>query len=350
MMTTFENRALSRRTLLKSGAFFAAWGAMEATGRGAEQGPKYDGLRSDKWLGKIETVTKVADRKVFTEGPAVDKAGNVFFTNVPASKILRWDVKARRLTVFRESSHQANGLCFDQKGRLLACEGAAGRVTRTDLKTGEIEVLADKYNELPLAPPNDLCLDAKGRVYFTSRPGETDPEKGNVNAVYRSDPDGSLTQVLRWPDIHMPNGIELSPDEKTLYVIESHPDAKRHRDIRAYDVRPDGSLANERVLFNFHPGRSGDGLCIDVEGNLYVAAGLHKTRNTSETLDTRPGIHVITPRGELVAFRETPEDTITNCAFGGEDLRTLYITCGTLLLSLRTQIAGKVATRQRNDQ
>lgn len=143
----------------------------------------------------------------------------------------------------------------------------------------------------------------------------------------------------------MPNGIVTSPDNKTLYLIEAHPDADHHRDIRAYDLQADGSVANERVLIDFYPGRSGDGMCIDAEGNLYVAAGLHKTRNTSETLDTRPGIHVISPAGKLVAFRETPEDTITNCTFGGEDLRTLYIACGTLLLSIRTQIPGKASYR-----
>ena len=132
-----------------------------------------------------------------------------------------------------------------------------------------------------------------------------------------------------------------SKDNKTLYLIEAHPDADHHRDIRAYDLAEDGSLSNERILINFYPGRSGDGMCIDAEGNLYVAAGLHATRETSETLDTRPGIHVISPAGELVAYRETPVDTITNCTFGDDDLRTLYVTCGKYLVSMRTQIPGK---------
>ena len=88
-------------------------------------------------------------------------------------------------------------------------------------------------------------------------------------------------------------------------------------------------------------------MCIDNQGNLYVAAGLHKTRDTSETLDTRPGIHVISPAGRLVAFRETPEDTITNCTFGGEDLKTLYVTCGTKLLAIPTSIAGKASYKPK---
>ena len=86
-------------------------------------------------------------------------------------------------------------------------------------------------------------------------------------------------------------------------------------------------------------------MCIDAAGNLYVAAGLHKTRGTSETLDTRPGIHVVSPQGRLIAYRETPEDTITNCTFGGADLRTLYVTCGSKLLSIRTDIPGKASYR-----
>lgn len=303
----------------------------------------YEGLESAKYLGAVQVLATVEARKVFTEGPADDGAGNLFFTNVAANQILKWNQRTKQLSVFRDNSNAANGLYFDAKGRLLACEGGKGRVTRTDLSTGAIEVLASEFNGFPLASPNDICTDARGRIYFTSRPGGEDPTKGNVNAVYRIDTDGSLHQVLHWPEIHMPNGIVVSPDNKTLYVIESHSGADRHRDIRAYDLQPDGGLQNERVLIDFYPGRSGDGMCIDSAGNLYVAAGLHKTRKTSETLATKPGIHVISPSGKLLAFRETPVDTITNCSFGGKDLRTLFVTCGDKLLSIPTTIPGKAS-------
>jgi gluconolactonase len=170
-------------------------------------------------------------------------------------------------------------------------------VTRIDLASEKLEVLADKFNGFPLAPPNDLCLDKLGRIYFTSRPGTKDSSQGNVNAVYRIDASGAVEQILKWPEIHMPNGIDLSRDGRTLYLIESHPDAQHHRDIRAFDLGLDGRVSNERVVIDFSPGRGGDGMCIDSQGNLYVAAGLHATRKTSETLDTKPGIHVIhTPR------------------------------------------------------
>ncbi len=345
-----SHAAHTRRRFLQRGAALGA--GLWATARFSPLGTapanaaggiadRYAGLQTDKYLGPVEVLATIEDREVFTEGPAGAPDGTVYFTNVPVNKILKWDPATKQLSVFRDNSNQTNGLYFDAQGRLLCCEGGAKRITRTDMTTGKIEVLADKFNGFPFAAPNDLCTDGAGRIYFSSRPGGEDPTKGNVNAVYRLDPAGQVTQVLHWPNIHMPNGIVTSPDNKTLYVIESHPNADHHRDIRAYDLASDGSLSNERVLINFYPGRSGDGMCIDAQGNLYVAAGLHKTRKTSETLDTKPGIHVISPEGKLLAFRETPVDTVTNCAFGGKDLSTLYVTCGNLLLAIPSKIPGK---------
>jgi gluconolactonase len=317
--------------------------AVEPTAESKVEAPaRYRGLSNDKYF--AEERVRVAREVTFLEGPVVDGSGKVFFSNIPAERILTWDPKAARLTVFRENSNQANGLRFDADGRLLACEGG-GRVTRTDLKTGKVTVLVDQYQGKPLGAPNDLEIDGKGRVYFTSRLNNRDPKKGNVNAVYRIDPDGTVARILAWPDIDMPNGIATSPDDKVLYLIDADGGEKQARRIRAYDLKADGTVANERLVYDFYPGRSGDGMKIDAEGNLYVAAGLHRRRGSSETLDTRPGMHVITPKGKLVAFLETPEDTITNCAFGGDDLRTLYVTCGKLLLSVRTRIPGKAAYR-----
>jgi len=339
--STATGNPLSRRMFLNT---LAATSAASAGWCGAsnpdQKAQRYQKLKSRDYLGTVQVETRIHNKRVFTEGPAVDRSGNVYFTNVPMEQILRWDPRGKQLTVFREKSRKANGLLFDAQNRLLACEGGAGRVTRTDITSGKREVLADTYNGFPFAAPNDLVLDQRGRLYFTSRPGVEDPQKGNPNAVYRLDPDGRVTQLLRWPQVHMPNGIVISPDDKTLYLIEAHPDAKHNRNILAFDLHPDGSLSNRRVLIDFYPGRSGDGMCIDSQGNLYVAAGLHKTRKTSETLDTRPGIHVIAPDGRLLAFRETPEDTITNCSFGGPDGKTLYVTCQTYLLSIRTTIPG----------
>ena len=340
----------SRRSFLKTGAAFAAGltfsGTVNELARAGVKGNRYAGLKSGKYLGTVRVETKIVDKEIFTEGPAADREGNLFFTNTKASKILKWDPQTKRLTVFRENSGAANGLLFTPSGDMLACEVGGGRVTRTNMKTGKITVIADKYNGLPFASPNDVALDAKGRIYFTSRPEMKG--KTNANAVYRVDPGGKVTQLLASPQgTDMPNGIVTSPDDKTLYLIEAHPDADHLRNIRAFDLNADGSLSGARVHINFYPGRSGDGMCIDAEGNLYVAAGLHQLRGTSETLDTRPGIHVISPAGKLIGYAETPEDTITNCSFGGTDLRTLYVTCGTVLLSIRTNIPGKPAYRPK---
>jgi gluconolactonase len=112
------------------------------------------------------------------------------------------------------------------------------------------------------------------------------------------------------------------------------------RMLRAYDLQADGSVTNMRVFHTFSPGRSADGMCMDSGGNVYAAAGLHQRRGTSETLDTRCGVHVFSPQGKLIRFIPIPEDTITNCAFGGSDLKTLYVTAGKGVYQAKVDIAG----------
>lgn len=278
---------------------------------------------------------EIAATVAFTEGPAVDADGNVYFSELRSQRIYKLATSGA-LSVFREDSNGANGLVFDSEWRLLACEASRDkpRVTRTDLKTGRVEVLADRYEGQPLNSPNDLTIDGKGRVYFTDQ-----GRRGNA-AVYRIDPDGKLTRILAAPEIQTPNGIVVSPDDRTLYLVESNGEEGGARMIRAYDLQPDGTPVNMRVFYNFYPGRSADGMSIDTEGNIYAAAGLHRTRGTSETLDTRPGIHVISPMGRLLEYIPIPEDTVTNCAFGGPDMKTLYVTAGKTLFRVRTKISG----------
>lgn len=319
-------------TLGVTGLFTPGWAAAENL---------YSSLQTEKYLGTAEIAATVEAPKIFTEGPIADPAGDIYFTNVPANQILKFTVHDRTLQIAVENSNAANGLAFDAQGRLIACEGGLndrGRVTRRDLKTQKLEILADAYEGHPLGAPNDLTLDSRGRIYFTSRMAGTDTK--NVNSVYRIDPDGKLTRILAAPEIDMPNGVEVTQDDKWLYLVESDGRADRSRNIKRYPLDQHGSVKDGKRLINFYPGRSGDGLCLDVAGNLYVAAGLHKLRNTSETLDTKPGIHVITPEGKLVGFVQTPEDTITNCAFGGPDMNTLFVTCGRYLLRIPAKIPG----------
>lgn len=287
----------------------------------------------------------VATTIAFTEGPTVAEDGVLYFTDLGNNRIMRLSTDGE-LSTFRQPSNDANGLIFDSEWRLLACEGGDGetglpRVTRTDLATGEVEVLADGYEGLELHRPNDLTIDGQGRIYFTDRPGPNPrPEQTGVHGVYRIDPDGTIERILTEPEVVRPNGVVISPDDATLYVIETEQSAPGPRMIRAFDLSPEGTAGNMRVFHDFHPGRSGDGMTIDTAGNLYVAAGLNRLRGTSETLDTVAGIFVFSPAGELLRHIPIPEDTITNAAFGGPDLRTLYVTAGKTVFSLRTEIEG----------
>ena len=272
----------------------------------------------------VQTATTVA----FTEGPTVDRDGTVYFTDIVNSRIMTLAPDGA-LSTFRQPSNRANGLIFDSEWRLLACEGGEGalspRVTRTNMETGEIEVIADGYEGEPLQQPNDLTLDGLGRIYFTDRPvlhpaierthdglgrlyltegPGLDPasERTGVHGVYRVDPDGTIERILTEPEIERPNGIVIAPDDRTLYLIEAHPGEGGARMIRAYDLSDEGTVSNMRVFHDFYPGRSGDGMTVDSEGNLYVAAGLIRLRGTSETLDTKCGVHVFSPDGQLKEF------------------------------------------------
>jgi gluconolactonase len=284
---------------------------------------------------------EIATTVAFTEGPTVDRDGNVYFTELVFQRIMKLTPKGV-LTVFREGSNNANGMLIDPQGRLVICEGASSQrmgvlqtfkpqVTRTDLKTGTIEVLASGYQGKPFDGPNDVTIDSKGRLYFTDLTG---------GAVYRIDAPGQIVRILTTPEIQRPNGIQISPDDSTLYLIEANGAQGGARMIRAFDLRPDGTVANMRVHYNFYPGRSADGMSIDSQGNLYASAGMGQLRGTSETLDTKTGIYVISPKGSLLKFIPIAEDYITNNAFGGPDMKTLYVTAGKTLYKLQTDIAG----------
>jgi gluconolactonase len=277
----------------------------------------------------------------FTEGPTEYRDGSIFFTEARADRIMRYYPAERRTETFDEDANGANGLIFDSEWRLVACEGDPPQVTRTNLETGDVEVLASTYEGKRLNQPNDVTFDSQGRLYFTDRPrANPEPDQTAVHGVYRIDTDGSVHRILTDPDIEKPNGIAISPDDTMLYLIESHPDAGKARMIRAYDLEEDGSVANMRVFHDFSPGRSGDGMTIDASGNLWVAAGLNRTRGTSETLDTKAGVYVFSPAGEQLDFYPINEDTVTNVTFAGEGLTTLYLTAGDKLYRIETDTAG----------
>lgn len=265
------------------------------------------------------------DAGFFTEGPAVAPDGSVYFSDITASArskeaghIWRWDPRTGSTQIFRSPSGMANGLAFDSQGRLVAAEGAdrgGRRVTRTDMRTGRSEVLANSFNGKPLNSPNDLAVDAQDRIYFTDpRYVGTEPVEQPVQGVYRIDGDGSLHRII--DDAGKPNGIAISPDQKTLYVATTDPDAA----ILAYDLSPEGKPSSRRVFVDFPEGAYADGLTVDAGGNVYCGCG-------------PAGARMFSPAGDEIATYPTP-GAATNVELSG-DGRMLYITAGTGLYRVR---------------
>jgi gluconolactonase len=290
---------------------------------------------------KPEIVSTVA----FTEGPVYHIDGSVYFTDTSNNRIMRSAPGAqagsgRVIEVYRHPSGRANGLVFDLEGRLVACEGGNRRVTRTE-HDGSITVLAGSYQGKQFNSPNDIDVDVRGRLYFT------DPRYGNRSgmeldkeAVYRIDPDGSITRVI--DDLERPNGLAVSPDQTTLYVVDNNNGAKGSRKVYAYQLKPDGTAGNRRVIHDFGESRGGDGMCLDSKGNLYVTAGLNTPNPPAEGGPAKAGVYIFSPAGKQLGFIPIPEDMVTNCTFGDPDLKTLYITAGKTLFRIRLNITGHV--------
>src|SRR5262249_47949560 len=292
---------------------------------------KIDPAKAPLPAGLVAPQAKVGSAAVvaFLEGPAVDDKDHVYFSDIAGNRILKMTPDGK-VSVFRADSGRTNGNTFDAQGRLISCEGGEmgtggrRRIVRTDLKTGEVTVLTEKYEGKRYNSPNDACVDGKGRVWFTDpnySPDRKDLEM-DVEGVYRIDPDGKVTRVLTQKEIQRPNGIAIAPDDSTLYVIDSHPQPGGHRKIWAFDVDKDGTPAKQRLVYDFGKGRGGDGMRLDTKGNLWVAAGIFEPRGPGETKDVPPGVYVITPEGKLLGPIPIPEDAITNHAFGRHDRQT----------------------------
>jgi gluconolactonase len=252
-----------------------------------------------------------------------------------------------------------NGLLFDPWGRLLACEPAFHRVTRTGLD-GKITVLADRYHGKRFNQPNDLTMDSKGRIYFSDpRYGvdagqEIRDDRGRlIEGVYRIDLDGTVTMVLGH-EVERPNGVLVSQDDRYLYVADNNNNTRGGaRKLWRFDLRANGSVdkGSRRLLYDWREGRGPDGLKHDRQGRLYVAAGLNKPNPPFEpAANVKGGIYVLSPAGQKLAFLPVPTDEVTNCAFGGDDLKTLYITGGGTLYSIRTTRPGRVLFPRNGDR
>ena len=293
-----------------------------------------------------EARASVAALACFFEGPAVDESGNVFFSDIAGNRILKMTPRGE-VSVFRADSGRTNGNAFDAQGRLISCEGfglgpgGRRRIVRTDMKTGKITVLTERYQGKRYNSPNDVCVDEKGRIWFTDpRYGDRAGMEMDVEGVYRIDPDGRVARVLSQPSVQKPNGIAVAPDSKTLYMVDSNDQRGGNRKIWAFNISPKGEVSDRRLVFDFRQGRGGDGIRVDMKGNLWVAAGIRTPRPPGEVTDVPQGVYVLSPQGKLLGRVPIPEDYVTNLAFGGPGRKTLYVTAGTSVYKIPVTVAG----------
>jgi gluconolactonase len=291
--------------------------------------------------------TTVAARTCLLEGPAFGGNGDLFFSDIIGNRIYLMTPDGA-LSIFRADSGRTNGNTFDAHGLLISCEGAEfgpggrRRLVRTDLKTGRVELLTERFQGKRYNSPNDVVVDTKGRIWFT------DPFYGDDRtalemdreAVYRIESDGTVTRMLSQPEIERPNGLAITPDARTLYVVDSHTRPGGNRKIWSFEVAEDGGLSGQRLVFDFGRGRGGDGMRLDERGNLWVAAGILLPRHAGETADVPAGVYVISAKGELLGRIPIPEDLCTNLAFGGPDRRTLHVTSGKSIFKIPLAVAG----------
>lgn len=275
-------------------------------------------------IGPVGEIKRLHTGLQFVEGPASDGKGNLYFTDIPANRIYQVDVVGK-LSNAIEPSHHANGLMFDGAGRLVACE-MDGTVVLRDLATGKRTVLADQYDGNRFNAPNDLVIDRGGGVYYTDpRFRAPEPWPQGKEAFYYRQPGGD---VMRLSDtLPTPNGIILSPDEKTLYVICS-----LRKEVMGYPVRSPGVLGEGRVFCTLRQpegmdNTGGDGATVDTKGNLYITSRL--------------GVQVFSPGGKWLGVIEFPEQP-ANVTFGGKENRTLFVTARTSLYACEMEATGHV--------
>ena len=252
-------------------------------------------------------VRQIADGLRFTEGPVWYAAGKcLLFSDIPNDTIHKW-TQAKGLEVWRKPSRNTNGNALDPQGRVVSCEHSGRQVSRTG-KDGKVEVLCSTYKGKRLNSPNDACVAKDGTIWFTDPPYGIKPDQveQEANYVFRLDP-GAKEPVVVASDFARPNGICLSPDGKMLYVADSDR-AKRH--IRRFRIKADQTLEGGEVFCAIDPGGP-DGIRCDAQGRLYSSAG--------------DGVQVFSPGGKRIGRILTPLSA-ANCAFGGPEFKTLFIT------------------------
>ena len=281
------------------------------------------------------------------EGPAWDNELGILTSG--KGGICRLSTDGVR-SMYREKAG-TNGLLFDRQGRLICCEPVLRRVTRLT-RDGQLEVLTDNFAGKKYNQPNDLCLDRAGRIYFSDpRYGsredmqQLDTDGNTIEGVYRIDVDGTVTRVLG-REVERANGVAISPDDKFLFVADNANDRLGGaRKLWRFELDDQGNVkaGTGRVLYDWREGRGPDGIKQDEAGRLFVAAGTNEAKPPYEPdAALRGGVYVFDVEGSLLAFQNVPTDEVTNCAFGGIDAKTLYVTGGGVLYKIQTLVPGRV--------
>jgi gluconolactonase len=266
---------------------------------------------------------KLAGDFKFTEGPTCDAQGNVFFTDQPNDRIMKWSVDGK-LSTFMQPAGRANGMYFDAKGSLIACADETNALWSIS-PAGEVTVLASQHDGKLLNGPNDVWVRADGSLYFTdpfyrrSWWKHTERPQSTEQVYLFSADRKTLKRVTT--DLVKPNGIIGSPDEKTLFVADIGA-----RKTYRFDIQPDGSLAGKHLFCEM----GSDGMTLDSEGNLYL---------------TGNGVSVFDKTGKQIERINVPERWSANICFGGKDRQTLFITASTGLYSLRTKFKGATLSK-----
>ena len=286
-------------------------------------------VRSPKLLDLIDpdaSLEQLGTGCEFTEGPVWHAEGKfLLFSDIPANRMKKWTADDG-ITNFRVPSGKSNGLTYDKQGRLVTCEHANRRVSRTEAD-GTVVTIASHYEGKRLNSPNDLIVKSDGSIYFSDPPYGLTADYGvegeqdlDFQGVYRLSPDGQ-TVTLLVDDFDRPNGLCFSPDESILYINDTE---RMH--VRVFDVQADGTIANGRI-FAEEEGDDGvpDGMKIDTHGNVYL---------------TGPGgIWIFDASGEHLGVIQTPERA-ANLGWGGDDWSTLFITASTSLYSIQCKVSG----------
>ena len=281
--------------------------------------------QEDKLIARGAKPIRVASDYKFTEGPAVDADGNVFFTDQPNNRILRWSPTAG-VTVFMENAGRANGLYFDHEGNLLACADEKNELWQIDGKRN-VKVLVTDYQGKKLNGPNDLWVDPDGGIYFTDPFYKrdywkrTEKEIAEENVYYLSPDRKSVS--LAMSDFVRPNGIVGSTDGKTLYVADIG-----DRKTYSFSIGPNGILTARKLFAEM----GSDGMTIDRKGNIYL---------------TGKGVTVFNSSGEKIAHIPIDEPWTANVCFGGKDRKTLFVTASKSVYTVNMKVKGVATPKKR---